>query len=53
MGWMGTLFDPGVVESLAHLWSMIGLTLGVFFTIYLVYIAASYSSFKRNVLPES
>jgi hypothetical protein len=53
MSWMGTTFDPGVIEGLGHLWSMIGLTLGIFFTIYFAYIAASYSSFKRNVLPES
>jgi hypothetical protein len=52
MGWMGTLFDAGTIVSLWHLWGMIGLALGIFFTIYLIYIAASFSSFKRNVLPE-
>jgi hypothetical protein len=52
MSWMGTLFDAGTIVSLWHLWGMIGLTLGIFFTIYLIYIAASYSSFKRSVLPD-
>jgi hypothetical protein len=52
MRWMGTTFDAGTIVSLWHLWGMIGLTLGIFFAIYLIYIAASYSSFKRNVLPE-
>jgi hypothetical protein len=52
MSWMGTLFDAGTIVSLWHLWGMIGLALGFFFTIYLIYIAASFSSFKRNVLPE-
>lgn len=52
MNWMGTLFDAGTIVSFAHLWGMIGLTLGIFFTIYLVYIIASYISFKRSVLPD-
>jgi hypothetical protein len=52
MGWMGTLFDAGTIVSLWHLWGMIGLTLGIFFAIYLIYIAASFSSFQKSVLPE-
>jgi hypothetical protein len=52
MRWMGTLFDAGTIVSLWHLWGMIGLTLGIFFAIYLIYISVSYSSFKRGVLPE-
>jgi hypothetical protein len=52
MSWMGSVFDAGTISSLGHLWGMIGLTLGIFSAIYLIYIAASYSSFKRSVLPE-
>ncbi|MDR1664115.1 MAG: ABC transporter permease, partial [Clostridiales bacterium] len=48
---IGTL-DAGVILNRAHAWGIIGLTLAVFFVIYLIYIAASYISFKRSVLPE-
>jgi hypothetical protein len=42
--------DPGVINGTAHIWSIIGLALGLFFTIYLVYICAAYISFKKSVL---
>jgi ABC-type antimicrobial peptide transport system permease subunit len=52
MVWMGNLFDAGIVEGVLHLGGMIGVTLAAFFGIYAVYIAVSYGSFKRNVLPQ-
>jgi len=49
---MGDAFDAGVIMSQMHLWSIIGTTFAIFFAIYLIYIAASYTSFRRNVLPD-
>lgn len=49
---MGDAFDPGVIINQIHLWSIVGATLAIFSAIYLIYIAASYTSFRRNVLPE-
>jgi hypothetical protein len=48
MSWMGTVFDAGVIVNLCQLWGMIGITLGIFFTIYLIYIAAAYTSFMER-----
>jgi hypothetical protein len=48
--WLGGLADAGTIVSPWHLWGMIGAALGIFFAVYLVYIAVSYTSFKRNVL---
>ncbi len=44
-------FDFGVITGWAHLWGIIGSTFLVFFVIYLIYIVASYMSFKRNTMP--
>lgn len=49
---LGGAFDPGIILGKIHLFSIIGTAVVLFFVIYLVYIMASYTSFKRNVLPE-
>jgi hypothetical protein len=47
-----TTTDPGVINGDAHTWSIIGLALGLFFAIYLVYMIAAYRSFRKSVLPD-
>jgi hypothetical protein len=47
-----TTTDPGVINGDAHTWSIIGLALGLFFAIYLVYMMAAYRSFRKSVLPD-
>jgi hypothetical protein len=42
--------DNGVINGAAHTWSIIGLALGMFFAIYLVYMIAAYRSFRKSVL---
>lgn len=49
---LNDLFDAGVLAGPMQLWGMIGMTLAVFFSVYLAYAAVSYTSFKRNILPE-
>lgn len=49
---LGSMYDPGILKGAWHLWSIIGTALIIFFAIYLIYILASYTSFKRSVLPE-
>lgn len=44
--------DPGVIEGTAQLWGIIGVTLGLFFAIYLTYVFTAYTSFRRSVLPD-
>ncbi|WP_343210170.1 ABC transporter permease [Anaerolentibacter hominis] len=48
----GSAMDPGVLTSPGHLWMITLTMLAIFFVIYLVYILAAYTSFKRSVLPE-
>lgn len=45
-------FDPGVFQGLAQILQIVGATLGLFFAVFIIYIAASYVSLKRSVLPE-
>lgn len=47
---LGHAFDPGIVVSAAHLWSMIGFSLLLFFVIYLLYAAIASHSLKKTVL---
>ena len=49
---LGDAFDPGIIVNQIHLWGIIGAALAIFFVIYLIYIAASYTSFRRNIIPE-
>lgn len=46
MGLAG-LFDPGIIRGVWHLMGILGGTIGTFLLIYLVYIVATYKSFKR------
>ena len=43
--------EPGVMVGASHPVVILGVTLGMFFLIYIVYIAMAYSSMRRNVLP--
>lgn len=52
MAALGSAFDPGIILGSTHLLSLIGTALVMFFAIYFIYIAASYTSFKRNVIPD-
>lgn len=47
---LGGELDEGVLSGVGQLWSIVGITLALFFGIYLVYILAAYSSFKKNIL---
>ncbi|MGL6199837.1 MAG: ABC transporter permease [Lachnospiraceae bacterium] len=49
---LGGQLDEGVLTGVGHLWSIVGVTLALFFGIYLVYILAAYSSFKKNILTD-
>lgn len=49
---LGGAFDPGALSGPGQLLSIIGITLGLFFFIYLIYILMAYQGMKRNVLPE-
>lgn len=51
IGALGSVMDAGVITDLWHLLSIIMVMLGLFLSIYIVYIFAAYVSFKRNVLP--
>lgn len=48
---MGHSFEPGAISGDWQLAGILGVTLGLFFLIYLVYILTAYSSLKRSVLP--
>ncbi len=45
-------FDPGVFQGIVQILLITGATLGIFFAVFAIYIAASYVNLKRNVLPE-
>lgn len=49
---LGGQFDPGVITGLGQQLAIIGAALGLFFSIYLIYILLAYVSLRRNVLPE-
>lgn len=44
------VFDPGVIKGALHVWSMIGIAIGTFTIIYIIYIIATYTSCKRNII---
>ena len=48
---MGTEVDPGILIGASHPVVILGITLGLFFLIYAIYILLAYTSLKRNVLP--
>lgn len=48
---IGSALDPGVLTGPGHLLAILGVALGLFFSIYLIYILMAYVSLKRNVLP--
>lgn len=43
-------FDPGVMQSTAQIWGIVGATIGMFFAVFAVYIGVSYISLKRSVI---
>lgn len=49
---MGNSFEPGVIAGAWQMAGILGVTLGLFFLIYLVYILTAYSSLRRSVLPD-
>ena len=50
---LGGSLDPGVLAGVGQILRILGVTLGIFFFIYLVYITVAYLSLKRTVLPEA
>lgn len=46
------IVEPGVMEGASSPLAVTGISLGLFFLIYAVYILLAYASLKRNVLPE-
>lgn len=49
---LGSILDPGVISGPFQLWGVVGIALGLFLAIYLTYILAAYTSFRRGVLPD-
>lgn len=50
---MGKEVDPGILIGTSHPLIILGITLGLFFLIYALYILLAYTNLKRNVLPKS
>ena len=50
---MGEEVDPGILIGTSHPIIILGITLGLFFLIYTIYILLAYTGLKRNVLPAS
>ncbi len=48
---LGGNVEPGVMVGTSHPVVILGITLGLFFLIYFIYIAMAYGSMRRNVLP--
>lgn len=48
---LGGVLDPGVLAGPAQLLAIVGVALGLFLVIYLIYILMAYTSMKRTVLP--
>ena len=44
--------EPGILTGASHPVVILGITLGLFFLIYLLYILLAYTNLKRNVLPK-
>lgn len=49
---LGGLVEPGIMVGESHPAVIAGISLGLFFLIYGVYILLAYTSLKRNVLPD-
>ncbi|MCI9221321.1 MAG: ABC transporter permease, partial [Lachnospiraceae bacterium] len=49
---MGHSFEPGTIAGAWQLAGILGVTLGLFFLIYLLYVLTAYSSLRRSVLPD-
>ena len=49
--YLGNGVEPGTLTGASHPLALLGLSLGLFFLIYGVYITMAYTSLKRNVLP--
>lgn len=49
---LGGTMDPGVLSGTGQLILTVGAALGLFLSIYLIYILMAYTSLKRNVLPK-
>lgn len=47
----GNIVEPEIVKGTNHPLVILGITLGLFFTIYTLYILLAYSGLKRNVMP--
>lgn len=48
---LGSVLDPGILAGPGELLAILGIALGLFLSIYLIYILLAYTSLKRNVLP--
>lgn len=48
---LGSALDAGVLTGIGQLWAIVGITLTLFFAIYIVYVFAAYTSYRKNVLP--
>ncbi|MBD5525605.1 MAG: ABC transporter permease [Lachnospiraceae bacterium] len=48
---MGQEVDPGILVGTSHPIIILGITLGLFFLIYAIYILLAYTGLRRNVLP--
>lgn len=44
--------DPGVLTGLGHVLLILGVSFGLFFSIYFIYILLAYINLNRNVFPE-
>ena len=49
---LGNEIEPGILVGTSHPLVITGITLGLFFLIYSIYIIIAYTSLKRNVLPK-
>lgn len=47
---LGGAVEPGILVGASHPLAITGTTVGLFFTIYFIYILIAYSSLRRNVL---
>lgn len=50
--WLIDMLDPGTLDRVGQRVQIVGVALGLFFFIYLIYILMAYVSMKRSVLPE-
>lgn len=48
---LGSLLDPGILSGMTQLVAIVGVAVGLFLLIYLLYILLAYHSMKRSVLP--